>query len=117
VIGHNFFLNDFKEISGQRKICHRRDILPKIDIVNLSECLNLSQEEGEKWIFNLDKRKWVQMPKLILARFVFQQVSSIAIQAPSHGAFSECHRDQPALAFYLYYFPDSALDPGINIVR
>ncbi|PPQ98247.1 hypothetical protein CVT26_003418 [Gymnopilus dilepis] len=57
VIGNDFFLNEFKEdfLDNARYLISEAycRIHQKIDIANLSERLNLSQEEGEKWIVNL----------------------------------------------------------------
>jgi translation initiation factor 3 subunit E len=57
VVGHDFFLNEFKDefLENARYLISEAycRIHQKIDIANLSERLNLSQEEGEKWIVNL----------------------------------------------------------------
>ncbi|KAH9480893.1 Eukaryotic translation initiation factor 3 subunit E [Psilocybe cubensis] len=57
VVGNDFFLNEFKEefLDNARYLISEAycRIHQKIDIANLSERLNLSQEEGEKWIVNL----------------------------------------------------------------
>ncbi|PPQ85490.1 hypothetical protein CVT25_006570 [Psilocybe cyanescens] len=57
VVGNDFFLNEFKDefLDNARYLISEAycRIHQKIDIANLSERLNLSQEEGEKWIVNL----------------------------------------------------------------
>ncbi|KAF8906306.1 eIF3 subunit 6 N terminal domain-containing protein [Gymnopilus junonius] len=56
VVGNDFFLNEFKDefLDNARYLISEAycRIHQKIDIANLSERLNLSQEEGEKWIVN-----------------------------------------------------------------
>ncbi|KAF8157802.1 eukaryotic translation initiation factor 3 subunit 6 [Crassisporium funariophilum] len=57
VVGNDFFLNEFKEefLDNARYLISEAycRIHQKIDIANLSERLNLSRDEGEKWIVNL----------------------------------------------------------------
>ncbi|KAF5317716.1 hypothetical protein D9619_012597 [Psilocybe cf. subviscida] len=57
VVGNDFFLGEHKEefLDNARYLISEAycRIHQKIDIANLSERLNLSQEEGEKWIVNL----------------------------------------------------------------
>ncbi|KAF4617411.1 hypothetical protein D9613_006376 [Agrocybe pediades] len=57
VVGNDFFLNEFKDefLDNARYLISEAycRIHQKIDIANLSERLNLSPEEGEKWIVNL----------------------------------------------------------------
>lgn len=57
VVGNDFFLSDFKDefLDNARYLISEAycRIHQKIDIASLSERLNLSQEEGEKWIVNL----------------------------------------------------------------
>ncbi|KIM49934.1 hypothetical protein M413DRAFT_439055 [Hebeloma cylindrosporum] len=57
VVGDDFFLSEFKDefLDNARYLISEAycRIHQKIDIANLSERLNLSPEEGEKWIVNL----------------------------------------------------------------
>jgi len=57
VVGNDFFLNEFKDefLDNARYLISEAycRIHQKIDIANLSERLNLSHDEGEKWIVNL----------------------------------------------------------------
>ncbi|KAJ2928285.1 hypothetical protein H1R20_g8809, partial [Candolleomyces eurysporus] len=57
VVGNDFFLNEFREefLDNARYLISEAycRIHQKIDIADLSERLNLSKEEGEKWIVNL----------------------------------------------------------------
>ncbi|KAF9525591.1 eukaryotic translation initiation factor 3 subunit 6 [Crepidotus variabilis] len=57
VVGNDFFLSEFKDefLDNARYLISEAycRIHQKIDIANLSERLNLSPEEGEKWIVNL----------------------------------------------------------------
>lgn len=56
-MGNDFFLSEFKDefLDSARYLISEAycRIHQKIDIANLSESLNLLQEEGEKWIVNL----------------------------------------------------------------
>ena len=57
VVGNDFFLSEFEDkfLDNARYLISEAycRIHQKINIANLSERLNLSQEEGEKWIVNL----------------------------------------------------------------
>jgi len=57
VVGNDFFLSEFKDefLDNARYLISEAycRIHQKIDIANLSERLNLSHDEGEKWIVNL----------------------------------------------------------------
>ena len=56
-MGNDFFLSEFKDefLDSARYLISEPycRIHQRMDITNLSERLNLSQEEGEKWILNL----------------------------------------------------------------
>ena len=103
VVGNDFFLCDFKDefLDNARYLISEAycRIHQKIDIANLSERLNLSQEEGEKWIVNLIRETKmgadakIDLEKVSFLPFSFFLFSFIHTHSPIFH--SERHRNHP----------------------
>jgi len=97
VVGNDFFPREVKDEfldSARYPISEAYCwIHQKIDIANLSERLNLSQEEGEKWIVHLIQ----EMRMAADAKIDLEKVRHLFISHffYAHIILSECHRDKP----------------------